>query len=94
MASVIVMKGALKGEFFLLSQESDVVGRSADLSVHLPDMTVSREHLKFTYDTDGQQHIAVDLAFQTRLQRSEISHRRHAPRRHRIESNARSRPTS
>lgn len=61
MASLIVMKGTGEGDFHLLEKGPNVIGRSVDLPIHLPDMTVSRKHVDIRFDPRTGRYRACDL---------------------------------
>ena len=61
MASLIVMKGTGEGDFHLLEEGVNVIGRSVDLPIHLPDMTVSRKHVDIRFDPRTGRYRACDL---------------------------------
>jgi len=61
MASIIVMTRPQEGDYYVLDRGINVIGRSEKLSIHILDMTVSREHMKICFDEDKQKYFAVDM---------------------------------
>ena len=60
MASIIVMTGA-KNEYYPLSQQTYVIGRSEKLQIQVLDEYVSREHLRIRFDKQKNRYCAADM---------------------------------
>ena len=61
MASLIVVTGASKGDYYPLGRRSNVIGRNEALPIQILDGEVSRKHLKIRYDQDTDTYSVVDL---------------------------------
>ena len=61
MASIIIVSGANKGDYYPLGQRTNVIGRSETVPVQIIDPKVSRKHLQIRYDQQNAQYIAVDM---------------------------------
>ena len=61
MASIIVMTGKQEGDYYALNRETNIIGRSENLGIHILDMRISRKHMKIYFDEDKQKHFAVDM---------------------------------
>ena len=60
MAFIIVMTGIREGDYYELSG-TNVIGRSESLPIHLLDMTISREHMKISFDEEKQEYLIEDM---------------------------------
>ncbi|HEX9758808.1 MAG TPA: GGDEF domain-containing protein [Nitrospiria bacterium] len=64
-ASLIVLKGAEIGRNFLLRKTRQIIGRSPEADIRLPDHGASREHARINYEGDVQNqkttYIVTDL---------------------------------
>ena len=60
-ASLIVVTGANKGDYFPLGMRTNVVGRNEAVPIQLVDPKVSRKHLQIHYDRQTGQYLAVDM---------------------------------
>lgn len=49
-ALLLVLKGAGRGNRFMVSQSGTTIGRSVDCDIFLDDITVSRKHAAITFD--------------------------------------------
>jgi pSer/pThr/pTyr-binding forkhead associated (FHA) protein len=61
MASIIVVNGTSRGNYFPLSGDPARIGRDEASSLQVLDDLVSREHLEIRYDEKAAVHVAVDL---------------------------------
>ncbi len=61
MASLIVVNGANKDDYYPLGKRSNVIGRGEALPIQILDGEVSRKHLKIAYDKEKGTYTAVDM---------------------------------
>ena len=61
MASIIVVSGDNKGDYYPLGQRTNVIGRDEAVPIQIVDRTVSRKHMQILFDTGKQQHYAFDM---------------------------------
>ena len=61
MASIIVMTGTQKGDYYPLGHRTNVVGRDEALPIQILDERVSRKHMKIRFDKDKDKYYAVDM---------------------------------
>jgi pSer/pThr/pTyr-binding forkhead associated (FHA) protein len=61
MASIIVMTGEQKGDYYPLGQRTNVIGRAENLPIQILDERVSRKHMKILYDTDKNAYFVTDM---------------------------------
>ncbi|MHC4555967.1 MAG: FHA domain-containing protein [Planctomycetota bacterium] len=61
MASIIVMTGTQKGNYYPLGLRTNVIGRDEGLLIQIIDEHVSRKHMQIRFDKDKQQHYALDM---------------------------------
>ena len=61
MASLIVMTGTQKGDYYPLGHRTNVVGRDEALLIQILDEHVSRKHLQIRFDKDKDKYYAVDM---------------------------------
>ena len=61
MASIIVISGLNKGDYYPLGQRTNVIGRDEALPIQILDPKVSRKHLQIRYDSDKDQYCAIDM---------------------------------
>jgi pSer/pThr/pTyr-binding forkhead associated (FHA) protein len=61
MASIIVMTGTQKGDYYPLGHRTNVVGRDEALPIQILDEHVSRKHLQIRFDKDNAKYSAVDM---------------------------------
>jgi pSer/pThr/pTyr-binding forkhead associated (FHA) protein len=61
MASLIVVSGANKDDYYPLGRRSNVIGRNEALPIQILDGEVSRKHLKIAYDREKGTYTAVDM---------------------------------
>ncbi len=61
MAFIIVMTGKQEGDYYELDQGTNIIGRSETLGIHIPDLRISRKHMKIYFDEDKQKYFAADM---------------------------------
>ncbi len=61
MASIIVMSGTQKGDYYPLGQRTNVIGRDEAVPIQILDEHISRKHMQIRFDKDKQQYHAVDM---------------------------------
>jgi pSer/pThr/pTyr-binding forkhead associated (FHA) protein len=61
MASIIVVSGTQKGDYYPLGQRTNVVGRDEAVPIQILDEHVSRKHMQIRFDKDKGQYCALDM---------------------------------
>lgn len=61
MASIIVMSGAQKGDYYPLGHRTNVVGRDEAVPIQILDEHISRKHMQIRFDKDKGQYHALDM---------------------------------
>jgi len=61
MASIIIMTGSQKGDYYPLGHRTNVVGRDEALPIQILDEHISRKHLQIRFDKDNGKYYAVDM---------------------------------
>gem|GEM_PF-699952 len=61
MASIIVMTGSQKGDYYPLGRRTNVIGRDEALPIQILDERVSRKHMKIRFDPDRNGYCVSDL---------------------------------
>ena len=61
MASIIVMTGTQKGDYYPLGHRTNVIGRDEALPIQILDEHVSRKHMRIRFDKDKDKYYAVDM---------------------------------
>jgi pSer/pThr/pTyr-binding forkhead associated (FHA) protein len=61
MASIIVITGDQKGDYYPLGHRTNVIGRDPALPIQILDELVSRKHLQIRFDKDNGAYFAVDM---------------------------------
>ena len=61
MASIIVVSGDNKGDYYPLGQRTNVIGRDEAVPIQIVDRTVSRKHMQIHFDEEKGQHYAIDM---------------------------------
>jgi len=61
MASIIVMSGTQKGNYYPLGHRTNVVGRDEGLLIQILDEHVSRKHMQIRFDKDKGHYYALDM---------------------------------
>jgi class 3 adenylate cyclase len=55
------MTGNQEGDYYELCRGTNVIGRSGSLPIHILDMTISREHMKISFEEDREEYFVEDL---------------------------------
>ena len=61
MASIIIMSGPKKGDYYPLGQRTNVIGRDEALLIQILDEHVSRKHVQISFDKDKGKYFALDM---------------------------------
>jgi len=61
MASIIVVTGPQKGDYYPLGRRTNVIGRSESLPIQILDDRVSRKHMKIRFDAESGRYCANDM---------------------------------
>ena len=61
MASIIVISGAQKGDFYPLGHRTNVVGRDEAVPIQILDEHVSRKHMQIRFDKGKGQYCVLDM---------------------------------
>ena len=61
MASIIVVSGAKKGDYYSLGRRTNVIGRAESLPIQILDERISRRHMQIRFDAEKQQYYALDM---------------------------------
>jgi pSer/pThr/pTyr-binding forkhead associated (FHA) protein len=61
MASIIVITGPQKGDYYPLGQRTNVIGRAESLLIQIVDERVSRKHMQISFDKDKKQYYVLDM---------------------------------
>ena len=61
MASIIVISGDQKGDYYPLGHRTNVVGRDEALLIQILDEHVSRKHLQIRFDKNTGRYYAIDM---------------------------------
>lgn len=61
MASILVMSGAQKGDYYPLGRRTNVVGRDEGAPIQILDEHISRKHMQIRFDKDKDQFHALDM---------------------------------
>jgi pSer/pThr/pTyr-binding forkhead associated (FHA) protein len=61
MASIIVMSGKNKGDYYPLGRRTTVIGRDEALLIQILDDGVSRKHLQIHFDKNTGKYYALDM---------------------------------
>ena len=61
MASIIILTGTQKGDYYPLGQRTNVIGRDEALPIQILDEQVSRKHLQIYFKKDRGQYYALDM---------------------------------
>jgi pSer/pThr/pTyr-binding forkhead associated (FHA) protein len=62
MASLIVLDGPQKDDYYPLGRRTNVIGRDEALMIQILDERVSRKHLQIRYDKDKNTYHALDMS--------------------------------
>jgi pSer/pThr/pTyr-binding forkhead associated (FHA) protein len=61
MASIIVMSGKQKGDYYPLGHRTNVLGRDEAVPIQILDEHVSRKHMQICFDQSKGEHYALDM---------------------------------
>ena len=61
MASIIIMSGPKKGDYYPLGHRTNVIGRDEALLIQILDEHVSRKHMQIRFDKDKGKYFALDM---------------------------------
>jgi pSer/pThr/pTyr-binding forkhead associated (FHA) protein len=61
MASLFIISGDQKGDYYPLGVRTNVIGRDEALPIQVLDDSVSRKHLQIRYDKQRDQYHALDM---------------------------------
>jgi pSer/pThr/pTyr-binding forkhead associated (FHA) protein len=61
MASIIVMSGAQKGDYYPLGRRTNVIGRDEGAPIQILDEHISRKHMQVRFEPDKGQYFALDM---------------------------------
>ena len=61
MASIFIMSGSQKGDYYPLGQRTNVIGRDEALLIQILDEHVSRKHMQIRFDTSKKQYYGFDM---------------------------------
>ena len=59
MASIIIMTGQQKGDYYPLGRRTNVIGRDEALLIQVLDKHVSRKHMQIRFDEKKEQYWEV-----------------------------------
>ncbi|MBN1764480.1 MAG: FHA domain-containing protein [Sedimentisphaerales bacterium] len=62
MASIIVVTGSSKGNYYPLGHRTTVIGRDEAVPVQILDPKVSRKHMKIRFNSDKNTFSALDMS--------------------------------
>jgi pSer/pThr/pTyr-binding forkhead associated (FHA) protein len=62
MASIVIISGKRKGDFYRLGERVNVVGRDEDIPIQILDDGISRRHLRIRFDHRTFAYSADDMA--------------------------------
>jgi len=61
MASIVILTGPQKGDYYPLGQRTNVVGRDEALLIQILDEMVSRKHMQISFDKQKKQYYVLDM---------------------------------
>ncbi len=61
MASLIVISGSNKGDYYPLGHRPNVIGRDEAVPIQIVDANVSRKHMQIRFDADQDKYYAIDM---------------------------------
>lgn len=61
MASVIIMTGSQKGDYYPLGHRTNVIGRDEALLIQILDKHVSRKHMQIRFNEKKGEYLALDM---------------------------------
>jgi pSer/pThr/pTyr-binding forkhead associated (FHA) protein len=60
-ASIILISGTRRGDFYRLGQRINIIGRDEALPIQIIDDCVSRKHMSICFDKRNWSYSAVDI---------------------------------
>ena len=61
MASIFIMTGKQKGDYYPLGRRTNVIGRDEALPIQVLDDRISRKHMQIRFDADKGWYYALDM---------------------------------
>ncbi|MHC5060514.1 MAG: FHA domain-containing protein [Planctomycetota bacterium] len=61
MASLIVISGLNKGNYYPLGKRPNVIGRDEAVPIQIIDENVSRKHMQIRFEADQNNYCAIDM---------------------------------
>lgn len=61
MASIIVLTGSQKGDYYPLGQRPNVIGRDESLMIQILDDLISRRHMQIRFEKEKNHYVALDM---------------------------------
>lgn len=61
MASLIVLNGSQKDNYYPLGRRTNVIGRSESLNIQVIDERISRKHMQVIYDKEKDEYRVIDM---------------------------------
>ena len=61
MASIIVMSGDQKGDYYPLGRRTNVIGRDEGAPIQILDEHISRKHVQIRFDKGKERYCALDM---------------------------------
>jgi pSer/pThr/pTyr-binding forkhead associated (FHA) protein len=61
MASLIVLNGSQKDNYYPLGHRTNVIGRSESLMIQILDERISRKHMQIAYDKEKDEYRVIDM---------------------------------
>ena len=61
MASIIIISGKQKGDFYRLGHRTTVIGRDETLPIQIIDNHISRKHLRIRFNQNSWSYSAIDI---------------------------------
>jgi len=61
MASIIVISGTDKGNYYPLGRRTNVIGRDEAVPIQILDKQVSRKHMQIRFDKDSGRYYVLDM---------------------------------
>jgi pSer/pThr/pTyr-binding forkhead associated (FHA) protein len=60
-ASILVISGPEKGDYYPLGQRTNVIGRAEANPIQILDERISRKHVQIHFDPNKQRYYALDM---------------------------------
>ena len=61
MASIIVISGNQKGDYYPLGHRTNVIGRDEAVPIQILDKHISRKHMQIRFNKDQERYYALDM---------------------------------